>query len=74
MKRFWLPLLFSLFLLGLTACGGTPQADSQTGEVEVAPSKEAAQPFSLDQLVATEPGTVQLSTGKVQLIEFFAYW
>lgn len=73
MKRFWTILLFSLMVLGLTACGSGTTAVAPSGDTTT-PEQEAAQPFTLDQLVATDPGTVQLATGKVQLIEFFAYW
>jgi hypothetical protein len=69
MKRTWLFFFFTV-LAFLTACGGG--ADS----VEPNNGADTAQeiPFTLDQLVATDPGTVQLAAGKVQLIEFFAYW
>ncbi len=69
MKRTWL-FFFLTVLAFLTACGSG--ADS----VEPNNGADTAQeiPFTLDQLVATDPGTVQLAAGKVQLIEFFAYW
>ena len=69
MKRTWLIILFTLLTLILAAC--TPESSSQTSDQ---PDLSAEEPFTLDQLVATDPGTVQLAAGKVQLIEFFAYW
>ncbi|GAB4579695.1 MAG: hypothetical protein Fur0022_24330 [Anaerolineales bacterium] len=63
-------ILIVLLGLSLTACGGTtPQTGSGTQ-----PETISKEPFTLDQLVATDPGTVELAAGKVQLVEFFAYW
>ena len=33
-----------------------------------------AQPAPRTELVATDPATVSLASGKVQLVEFFAFW
>jgi hypothetical protein len=38
------------------------------------PAEAAACPAHGTELVATDPGTVQLASGKVQLVEFFAFW
>ena len=64
--------MWIIFLLALTlpACTSTP-APADTASENPA---ETGKPFTLDQLVATDPSTVQLAAGKVQLIEFFAYW
>lgn len=62
-----------MMIFGLTACGSGTTGKAPSAET-TAPEQEAAKPFTLDQLVATDPATVQLATGKVQLIEFFAYW
>ena len=72
MKQTWLFFLFTLMGLMLVACGGAPGTVSEQsgGNAETIQEK----PFTLDQLVATDPDTVQLAAGKVQLIEFFAYW
>jgi hypothetical protein len=63
MKKLYV-LLFFLLALSMSACAGAPEASTITTE----------KPFTLDQLVPTDPGTVQLAAGQVQLIEFFAYW
>ncbi len=70
MKRTWVFFFFTV-LAFLTACGGGAESSVETNN-----GADTAQeiPFTLDQLVATDPGTVQLAAGKVQLIEFFAYW
>lgn len=70
MKRTWLFFFFTV-LAFLTACSRGAEAS-----VEPNDGADTAQeiPFTLDQLIATDPGTVQLAAGKVQLIEFFAYW
>ena len=73
MKRIrWLLFLLPLLALSLAACRSAPETSSQTNESN--PETVAEKPFTLDQLVATDPGTVQLAAGQVQLIEFFAYW
>jgi hypothetical protein len=38
------------------------------------PAVEAACPDHGSELVASDPGTVQLASGKIQLVEFFAFW
>lgn len=72
MKRIWITLLFAFGMLTLTACASQPIVD--TSPTEPQPNTVAEPPFTLDQLVATDPATVQLAAGKVQLIEFYAYW
>jgi hypothetical protein len=37
-------------------------------------TEEAAPPPVRAELAATDPSTVQLASGKVQLVEFFAFW
>lgn len=59
-------------MLILTACASNPAIDASTPSP--LPDTVAKTPFTLDQLVATDPSTIQLAAGKVQLIEFFAYW
>ena len=68
----WIPFILSLLVFSLSACSSAPETSSQTNESN--PGTAAEEPFTLAQLVATDPGTVQLAAGQVQLIEFFAYW
>jgi hypothetical protein len=70
MKRIWITLLFSLGMLTLAACATAAASPASAPS----PDTAAETPFTLDQLVATDPGTVQLAAGKVQLVEFFASW
>jgi thiol-disulfide isomerase/thioredoxin len=71
-----------LFLVLLTACAQaadprTPLADLQIGYGSPQPSEEGALPVILPgrpDFHATDPSSVVLASGRVQLIEFFAYW
>ena len=47
-----------------------------SAEPSLAEAAEAAQPKPeiKAELEATDPGTVKLASGKVQLVEFFAFW
>ena len=45
-----------------------------TTEVEPEVVAEPPAPRPLDQLIATDPATVSLASGQVQLVEFFAFW
>jgi thioredoxin 1 len=68
-KHPWFIILLT-GLLALVSAGCGPQAETSAS----LPEDAGAQPFTLDQLVATDPGTVQLAAGQVHLVEFFAYW
>ncbi len=76
-----------LLLLVASACSGAAPVDTaaepqDAPPVEDAPSSpdEAAQQDEsmpvkdLSKLVATDPATVNLASGEVQLVEFFAFW
>jgi hypothetical protein len=59
--------------------GGYPAPEAQLPTPENAaggyPSPELASPPPLKtELVATNPSTVNLSSGELQLVEFFAFW
>jgi hypothetical protein len=53
-----------------------PEAIATAGEIvsEPAITQEPAPLPPRDTLEATDPATVQLASGKVQLVEFFAFW
>jgi hypothetical protein len=55
-----------------------PEVQAQVdtaSEAYPAPEETAPKPTSRgDQLVATNPATVKLASGQVQLVELFAYW
>jgi hypothetical protein len=46
---------------------------AQAADAYPAP-EEAPKPEPKDEIEATAPGTVNLSAGKIQLVEFFAFW
>lgn len=68
--------------------GAAAEEEDQTGETgappaaQVDPPSEAeteaevatATPRPLDQFLPTDPATVSLASGEVQLVEFFAFW
>ena len=55
-----------------------PSVGQATGAEEAYPVPEepveAPAPIRRDQLEATDPATVALASGKVQLVELFAFW
>jgi len=65
-----------------TAPQATPEAYPATESTEpTAPAEEAypapdeaAKPAPKVEYVATNPGTVNLASGQLQLVEFFAFW
>ena len=61
-------LLLGLLLLALTACAAPAPLP------EEAEAQEQSDSFDLSQLKATPPEEIVLASGKVQLIEMFAYW
>ena len=71
MKHPWLFFLLPFLVVSVAACAGS-QTEMPTAAN--APEVETEKPFTLDQLVPTDPGTVQLAAGQVQFVEFFAYW
>ena len=55
----------------------TPQAADESDssqEVVVPTTPEGIQRANLEELIATDPQTVELVDGEVKLIEFFAFW
>ena len=55
----------------------TPLADLQIGYGSAEPSEDGQLPVILPgrpDYHATDPGTVVLASGRVQFVEFFAYW
>ncbi len=60
-------LLTGMFIL--SGCASAPQESSPT-----AVSGAGASLSTRTEFVATAPSTVKLASGKVQLIEFFAFW
>jgi hypothetical protein len=38
------------------------------------PTEAASPPPPRDEIIATDPTTVALASGEVQLVEFFAFW
>jgi hypothetical protein len=64
----------------LTGCAGSSQSIPtisvpETSVLEATGSAATpTRPPARDELHATDPGTVALASGKVQLVEFFAYW
>ena len=60
---------------------GTPAENMEVSEGEVAPTSVPSEPAPADvkptprpELSATEPSTVNLASGRPQLVEFFAFW
>lgn len=51
----------------------TPVAED-TPEAVILPTEEPRQPTLKTTLVATDPGSVNLTSGKPTLVEFFAFW
>lgn len=51
----------------------TPVVGSTPEEV-VVPTNESPKPELKTSLVATDPGSVNLTSGKPTLVEFFAFW
>ena len=71
-----LPLLLALLL---TSCTGPSAALSSLKDLEIGvsvPVTEALPPIPMGSTTfhATDPASVNLATGKVQFVEFFAYW
>ena len=81
-RHLWLRRsLWILWLLILVACSSQaeptqPQIEQVEPEVAVAATATPIpQPPPIrEALAATDPATVQLASGQVQLIEAFAYW
>ncbi len=63
----------------LASCARAPGTAGTPAVVDSEPQSQQADPGSTkesnrDELHATDPGTVSLASGKVQLVEFFAFW
>ena len=57
-----------------TVEGLEPATTEATARIEEPAPEEAAPPPVREGLEATDPASVQLASGKVQLVEFFAFW
>lgn len=68
MKTIKLLILISIISLLLAGCSGAGSG----GDTSAPPA--ASMPTPRPGLEATNPGDVVLSSGRVQLIEFFAFW
>lgn len=62
-------LLLVLAVWVLAACTGSPSAPPQGEEAEALAELKVKKA-----LEATDPSSVQLASGDVQLVEFFAFW
>jgi two-component SAPR family response regulator len=80
-------LLLALLSIGVAACAsvGSDQLNEQvsitqqaekTQELIVQANKEVKQETQLvrDELEATDPSSVMLASGRIQFVEFFAFW
>jgi thiol-disulfide isomerase/thioredoxin len=68
-----------LLALLLTGCMGSPQAEASLDQMEIGTSLTSAEslpaiPMGRPSFHATNPSEVAVGSGKVQLVEFFAYW
>lgn len=86
LNRFIVTLGLLVFLLAACApasvateapAPATPETEAPVATTEEAPA--ATEPAAAvtprgDALEATDPATVQLASGQVQLVEFFAFW
>lgn len=83
----WVALMFLSACQGADSSAGalaTTPAGSDDGATDfpltltppIAPTPTAANPQAQarTELIATDPDTVELASGQVQLIEFFAFW
>lgn len=71
-----LPLLLALLLAG---CGGSPALVASLEDLEIGMSGPEADelpaiPMGRSTFHASDPSSVNLAAGTVQLVEFFAYW
>lgn len=65
-----------LAALLLAACQPAPAAPPASAQPSTLPGMATvtAAPTISNELHATDPATVSLASGKVQLVEFFAFW
>lgn len=83
----WAALMFLSACQGMDSSVGAlaiPPAEADEGAMDfpltltptLPPTPTAAEPQAQarTELIATDPDTVELASGQVQLIEFFAFW